>query len=99
MHGSLARAGLGRVSAALFFVLAGSLCMVSQSLARLWSFSPPRSSADGPYAGGSRKMGLKFRDNANRRGKGKKKGRNPHPPGTLRLATWSLPPSKEFHVD
>ncbi|KWU43578.1 Zinc/iron permease [Rhodotorula sp. JG-1b] len=27
MHGSLARAGLGRVSAALFFVLAGSLCM------------------------------------------------------------------------
>ena len=30
MHGSLARAGLGRVSAALFFVLAGSLCMVSR---------------------------------------------------------------------
>ncbi|GAA5968737.1 hypothetical protein JCM8115_002075 [Rhodotorula mucilaginosa] len=27
MHGSLARAGLGRVSAALFFVFAGSLCM------------------------------------------------------------------------
>lgn len=31
MHGSLARAGLGRVSAALFFVLAGSLCMVSRA--------------------------------------------------------------------
>jgi zinc transporter 1/2/3 len=30
MHGSLARAGNGRVFAALFFVFAGSLCMVSR---------------------------------------------------------------------
>lgn len=83
MHGSLARAGLGRVSAALFFVLAGSLCMVSQSSARLRSFSPPMSNADETSAGGPRQMGLdslsECRAVVNRRGTGGRSARNSHP--------------------